>query len=156
MTNPGYIGNKDIIEGLGKVLADTFILYFKTHSFHWNVEGPQFKTLHELFEEQYTELWQATDEIAERIRALEGYAPNNYEEMTKAGNLQSVGQTPDYNEMVSMLANDNSTIVSETLYPALRTAEEAGDEATVDMMIARIAVHEKAAWMLRSINKDAA
>lgn len=147
--------NTAIVEHLNKVLADTFQLYFKTHSFHWNVEGPQFRSLHEIFEEQYTELWGATDEIAERIRALDAYAPSNWTSMIKNANLDETGQTPDALAMVSQLANDNDKIVSDTLYPALRIAEDAGDEVTVDMFIGRIQIHEKAAWMLKSIAKTA-
>lgn len=147
------MSSKEIANGLTKVLADTFVLYFKTHSFHWNVEGPHFKGLHDLFEEQYTELWTATDEIAERIRAVGEYAPNSWEAMFKNASLQETGQTPDYKGMISMLANDNSAIV-DVMKPVLKTAEEQGDEVTVDLMIQRMAVHEKAAWMLRSLGKN--
>lgn len=147
--------SKSITDGLSKVLADTFILYFKTHTFHWNVEGPHFKQLHELFEEQYTELWGATDEIAERIRTLGEYAPNSWSAMAKNASLQETGQTPDAMAMVEMLANDNKAIV-EVMKPVLHTAQEHGDEVTADLMIQRMAVHEKAAWMLRSLLKDAA
>ena len=149
------MSNKEIAAGLTKVLADTFVLYFKTHSFHWNVEGPQFKALHELFMDQYTELWNATDEIAERIRALDEYAPNSWDGMVKNASLQETGQTPDAGAMVEMLANDNVAIVG-TMKPVLQAAQDAGDEVTADIMIQRIAVHEKAAWMLRSMGKNAA
>ena len=149
------MSSKDLCEGLTKVLADTFVLYFKTHSFHWNVEGPQFKSLHDLFMEQYTELWNATDEIAERIRSLGEYAPNNWETMFKSASLQETGQTPDAKAMVEMLANDNIAI-TQTMKPVLESAQEAGDEVTADLMIQRIAIHEKTAWMLRSISKNAA
>ena len=87
--------NKDVTEGLTKVLADTFVLYLKTHSFHWNVEGPNFHSLHELFEEQYTELWEATDELAERIRALGEYAPNGWADMNKHASLKEAGNLPN-------------------------------------------------------------
>lgn len=146
--------NKAVIEGLNKALADTFILYFKTHSFHWNVEGPHFKALHDMFEEQYTELWNATDEIAERLRALGAYAPNSLGAMTKNAALEETGQTPDWQAMAQMLANDNSAIVESTLRPVFHTAEEADDEVTMDLMIQRMTVHEKAAWMLRSLTKN--
>lgn len=145
--------NKKIISALNKVLADTFQLYFKTHSFHWNVEGRRFKTLHELFGEQYTELWAATDELAERIRSLGAYAPNSWSEMIKNASLSEVGQIPEATDMVKQLASDHDDIVSEALYPALKAAEDAGDQVTVDMMVARIAVHEKTAWMLKSTAK---
>jgi len=144
--------NKDIADGLRKVLADTFVLYFKTHSFHWNVEGLQFKSLHELFMTQYTELWTATDELAERLRAMDYYAPNNWKEIYDNASLQEVGQTPDAGAMVKMLANDNSAI-AESIKPVLDAAQAQGDEVTTDLLIGRMAVHEKAAWMLRSLGK---
>lgn len=143
------MSSKTLADSLKVVLADTFVLYFKTHSFHWNVTGPHFKSLHELFEEQYTEIWQATDIIAERIRTLGAFAPNNYEEMTKVATLTPSGQTPDEQSMVQILAEDNRAIV-KTLYDAMKTAENDNDEGTVDLMVERIRVHEKAAWMLES------
>ncbi len=143
------MSSKTLANSLKVVLADTFVLYFKTHSFHWNVTGPHFKSLHELFEEQYTEIWQATDIIAERIRTIGEYAPNNFEEMTKVATLRSSGQTPDEQSMVQILAEDNRAIV-KTLYDAMKTAENDNDEATVDLMVERIRTHEKAAWMLES------
>lgn len=143
------MSSKTLADSLKVVLADTFVLYFKTHSFHWNVTGPHFRSLHELFEEQYTEIWQATDDIAERIRTLGEYAPNNYDEMAKVATLTPSGQTPDEQSMVQILAEDNRAIV-KTLYNAMKTAENDNDEATVDLMVERIRVHEKAAWMLES------
>ena len=145
--------SKEISEALRKALADTFVLYFKTHSFHWNVEGIHFRALHILFEEQYTELWNATDVIAERIRALGHYGPNSFKDVQKDATLEETGQLPDSKEMIRQLANDNEAIVENSLMPALRTAEEAGDEASVDLMVARITVHEQAAWMLKSMTK---
>lgn len=147
--------NTEIAKGLTAVLADTFVIYFKTHSFHWNVEGPHFKPLHEMFEEQYTALWKATDELAERIRTIGSYAPDNFKTILEKASLRESGQTPDADAMVEMLANDNTEIV-KNIYNVLRTAEEAGDEATVDMLIQRIEAHEKAAWMLRSTAKKSA
>lgn len=143
------MSTKKIAESLKKSLADTFVLYFKTHSFHWNVTGAQFKSLHNLFEEQYTETWLATDEIAERIRALGDYAPNNYEELAKISTITPSGQTPDAQSMVQILAEDNRAIV-KTLYETLKTAENDNDQVTVDLMVGRIRAHEKAAWMLES------
>jgi starvation-inducible DNA-binding protein len=102
-----------------------------------------------MFGVQYTEMWNAMDEIAERIRTLGAYAPNTYAEMIKCANLKETSQTPDADSMVDILANDNSAIV-ETLYKALRAAQDAGDEGTTDMMIGRSQIHEKNAWMLRS------
>ncbi len=147
------MSRKEIADGLTRVLADTFVLYFKTHSFHWNVEGPHFKALHDLFEEQYNELWKATDEIAERIRMIGEYAPNSMEAMSKHATLQETGQTPDYKGMIDMLANDNSAIV-DVMKPVLENADDQGDEVTVDLMIQRMTAHEKAAWMLRSLGKN--
>lgn len=148
------MNKKAIAEKLHDVLADTFVLYFKTHSFHWNVTGPHFHSLHEMFEEQYTELWEATDEIAERIRQLGEWAPNNYIDMSKKASLQGAGQLPDADGMLEQLVSDNKAI-TETIYKALRTAEEEGDEATLDMMVQRTQAHEKAAWMLESSMKKA-
>lgn len=144
--------SKRVAEALTKVLADTFVLYFKTHSFHWNVTGPHFKSLHELFEEQYTAMWEATDEIAERIRSLNEYAPNNYVEMSEKAEIQPSSQTPDAQSMLDILADDNRTIV-KSIYEALRVAEEEGDEVTVDLMVQRSTQHEQFAWMLES-SKD--
>jgi starvation-inducible DNA-binding protein len=144
-----------ITDGLTKLLADTFVLYFKTHSFHWNVEGPHFKSLHDLFMEQYNELWMATDEIAERIRAIGSYAPNSWQEMVKGASLQETGQTPDATAMVAMLANDNSNL-AENMKPFLKVVQGEGDEVTADLIIQRMTVHEKAAWMLNSIAKGVA
>ncbi len=139
-----------VAQGLTKVLADTFVLYFKTHSFHWNVTGPQFKSLHDLFGVQYTEMWTATDVIAEQIRTLGEFAPNAFKDILAAASLKETGQTPDAKEMVKRLAADNRAIVEKTLYPALHAAQEAEDEATADLLIGRIQAHEKAAWMLES------
>ena len=144
--------NKKIVEGLTKVLADTFVLYFKTHGFHWNVEGINFKSYHELFEEQYNELWTVTDEIAERIRALDEYAPTTFASLIEKSDIKEQSKKLSANDMVKELANDNAKM-AELIFPVLREAEDAGDEATVDMLIARVAVHEKAAWMLRSFSK---
>lgn len=143
------MSSKTLADSLKVVLADTFVLYFKTHSFHWNVTGPHFKSLHDMFEEQYNEVWKATDIIAERIRTIGEYAPNNYEEMTKVATLTPSGQTPDEQSMVQILADDNRAIV-KTLYDAKKTAENDNDEATIDLMVERIRAHEKAAWMLES------
>jgi len=143
------MSNKDVAKGLNKVIADTFVLYFKTHSFHWNVTGPRFKSLHEMFEEQYTEMWEALDILAERVRALGEYAADNPNDLMKGATLQHVGQTPDSEEMIDMLANDNREIV-KTLKDGIKTAGENNDDATEDMLIARIQAHEQFAWMLES------
>lgn len=143
-------GNKELVNGLTSVLADTFVLYYKTHSFHWNVVGEHFRSLHTLFDEQYTAMWQASDIIAERIRQLDGAVPINLVALMKYSSLQETGQTPDAMAMVQELANDNAAIVSH-LYPVLKKADELGDQNTVDMLTSRVQQHEKAAWMLRSV-----
>lgn len=140
----------NVTQGLEKVLADTFVLYFKTHSFHWNVEGHDFHTLHTLFEEQYTELWTVSDEIAERLRALGAYAPDNFASILKTANLSETGQTPSADEMVKILLSDHEAIVG-TLKAALKAAQDEDDEVTADLLIGRMNVHEKTAWMLRSL-----
>lgn len=143
----------EVTQELQKVLADTFVLYFKTHSFHWNIEGPQFHTLHTLFEEQYTELWTISDDIAERLRALNAYAPDNFSSILKMASLTEVGQTPDANEMVKILLADHEAIV-KTLATALKAAQAADDEVTAGLLIDRMTSHEKTAWMLRSLQKS--
>jgi starvation-inducible DNA-binding protein len=155
MEKPVYMKGKDnkaVVEGLTGILADTFVLYYKTHTFHWNVVGENFKALHELFEEQYTDLWTFTDEVAERIRALDANVPINLTELKKHAKLQETGQIPDAMAMVEQLANDNAEIVN-VIFPVIRKCQEAGDEGSVDMLNKRVQVHEKAAWMLRSIAK---
>jgi starvation-inducible DNA-binding protein len=139
----------DLQSALKVVLADTFVLYFKTHAFHWNVTGPRFKSLHEMFEEQYTEMWQATDALAERIRTIGAFTGNNPQDIMKDATLEHVSQTPDANEMIKMLANDNREIV-KSLKKAAHAAAESDDPATEDLMIERIQIHEQAAWMLES------
>jgi len=131
------------------LLSDTYALYFKTHAYHWNVTGPRFHDLHAMFEEQYTELWQATDEIAERIRALGVLAPISYEEMTASASIKHDAETPDANAMVANLVAGHEQVV-RTARAALKLAEEHGDEATSDLVSPRITAHEKTAWMLRA------
>jgi starvation-inducible DNA-binding protein len=141
-----------LANALQKALADSFVLYFKTHSFHWNVEGPNFHSLHLMFEGQYTEIWAALDELAERLRAMDEYAPISYTEMIKNAHIDESSQMLSAMDMVKTLAEDNLAVV-DTLQSALEIAQDAGDEATGDLMIVRIAAHEKAAWMLRSTAK---
>ncbi|MCK5284579.1 MAG: DNA starvation/stationary phase protection protein [Alphaproteobacteria bacterium] len=139
-----------VTECLNKVLADTFILYFKTHSFHWNVEGAQFKALHDLFDEQYNELWIATDEIAERIRALGEYSPNSWASMVPYTELSEENNIPDAITMIKQLASDHKSL-AKSLKPYLKIAQETEDEVTADLFITRMSVHEKTAWMLTSL-----
>jgi starvation-inducible DNA-binding protein len=131
------------------VLADTYALYFKTHVYHWNVTGPRFHDLHALFEIQYNELWTATDEIAERIRALGVMAPNSYGAMNDAASLTSQADKLTADEMVADLLAGHEAVVA-TIRGALTLAGEHGDESTADVLTPRLTVHEKTAWMLRS------
>ncbi len=142
-----------VAEALNKVLANSYVLYFKTHSYHWNVEGPLFKALHDLFELQYTELWQALDVLAERLRALDVYAPINSADMVKNSTLKSSIKIPDGKTMASELAKDN-TELAKILMESISIAQDAGDEVTTDMLIGRANIHEKNAWMLRSMITD--
>ncbi len=141
---------QQISEGLSRLLADTYTLYLKTHNFHWNVKGPLFNTLHAMFEEQYTELATAVDDIAERIRALGFPAPGSYAQF---GGLTSIGEetnVPSAEEMIAQLARDQEIVV-RTAREVLPVAEEAHDAPTADLVTQRMQTHEKTAWMLRSM-----
>jgi len=143
-----------IAEGLSRVLADTYTLYLTTHNFHWNVTGPHFNSLHAMFMGQYTELWGATDVLAERIRALGHYAPGSYAEFGKISTVPDVPQTPPKAmEMVRILVKGHET-VSRIAREFIPVAEEAGDDPTADMLTARCTVHDQTAWMLRSLLED--
>jgi starvation-inducible DNA-binding protein len=135
---------------LSNVLADTFILYLKTHNFHWNVTGPMFHTLHQMFEEQYNELWSAVDAIAERMRSLGFIAPGTYGEFTKLTYLQESPAARNSGEMIAELLRDHET-AARTARSALVAARTAVDAPTEDLLTQRLAAHEKAAWMLRSL-----
>ena len=141
---------KKVAEGLSKLLADSSILYLKTHNFHWNVEGPMFNTLHQMFMEQYTELWNALDLIAERIRALGEYAPGSYKKYAKLTSLTESEDVPNATEMIQQLLEGHEAVArtARSIFPA---AEKAGDEASLDLLTQRIQLHEKTAWMLRSL-----
>ncbi|NBC26410.1 MAG: DNA starvation/stationary phase protection protein [Bacteroidetes bacterium] len=140
---------KKIADGLSKVLADTYMLYLKTHNYHWNVTGEHFHSLHEQFEEQYTELAAAIDEIAERIRALGHRAPASFREYNEITTIDEDNVQPKAMEMVRRLAVDNETVL-RTARQALPACEEAGDEASIDLITERLHTHSKTAWMLRS------
>ncbi|MFP5476741.1 MAG: Dps family protein [Gammaproteobacteria bacterium] len=143
-----------IAEGLSRVLADTYTLYLTTHNFHWNVTGPHFNSLHAMFMAQYTELWNATDVIAERIRALGHYAPGSYAEFSKIATVPDVPlQPPRAMEMVRILVKGHET-VSRIAREFIPVAEEAGDDPTADMLTARCTVHDQTAWMLRSLLEE--
>ena len=151
------IGIKDrdrekIAQGLSRVLADTYSLYLKTHNFHWNVEGPMFNTLHLMFMEQYTELWTALDLVAERIRSLGYPAPGTGSEFAKLTSIDETSGQPDAMEMVRLLVVGHEA-VARTARSAFPAAEKGGDESTVDLLTQRLQVHEKTAWMLRSLLK---
>jgi len=141
-----------IAQGLSRVLADTYTLYLKTHNFHWNVEGPMFNTLHLMFMEEYTELWNALDLIAERIRALGFPAPATYREFAKLSSIEETEGVPEALDMVRLLVSGHEA-VARTARAAFPAAEKAGDESTCDLYTQRLNIHEKTAWMLRSLLK---
>jgi starvation-inducible DNA-binding protein len=144
---------KDIADGLSHLLADSYTLYLKTHNFHWNVTGPMFNTLHLMFEGQYTELATAVDEIAERIRALGHPAPGSYAQFTKLSKVKEETGTPSAEEMIKQLVEAHET-VARTARQVFPVAEEANDEPTADLLTQRLQVHEKTAWMLRSLLEE--
>jgi starvation-inducible DNA-binding protein len=155
MSQPIEIGiseadRRAIAEGLSRLLADTYTLYVKTHNFHWNVTGPLFNTLHLMFEQQYTELATAVDEIAERIRALGFPAPGSYKQFGALTSVEEEEGVPSAEEMIAQLAKDQET-VTRTAREVFPVAEKANDEPTADLLTQRMLVHEKTAWMLRSM-----
>jgi starvation-inducible DNA-binding protein len=156
---PVQIGISDkqreaIAQALSKVLADTYTLYLTTHNFHWNVTGPMFNTLHLMFMGQYTELWNAVDPIAERIRALGFSVPGSYQEFAARSSLPDVpSQPPKATDMISVLVVGNEA-VAKTARAALKIADAAGDQPTADLLTQRLDIHEKTAWMLRSLLED--
>ena len=139
-----------IAGGLARVLADTYTLYLQTHNFHWNVTGPMFNTLHLMFEQQYNELALAVDQIAERIRALGFPAPGSYKDYAKLTRIQEVDGVPNAEEMIRILVKGQETVV-RTAREVFPSAEGANDEPTADLLTQRMHVHEKTAWMLRSL-----
>src|ERR1044071_2543381 len=147
------VADKDgqrVAGALSIVLADTFILYLKTHNFHWNVTGPMFHTLHQMFEEQYNELWLAVDAIAERMRSLGVIAPGSYREFTRLTYLQESPVARNAGEMIAELLGDHET-AARTARLALAAARTAVDAPTEELLTQRLGAHEKAAWMLRSL-----
>ena len=141
---------KEIAEGLAKLLADTYTLYLKTHNFHWNVTGPMFETLHLMFERQYTELATAVDQIAERIRALGFPAPGTYGEFSRLASIKEESGVPNAETMIRQLVDGQEAVVrtARSVFPVV---ERAHDEPTADLLTQRMQVHEKTAWMLRSL-----
>lgn len=144
---------KEIAGGLSRLLADTYTLYLKTHNFHWNVTGPMFSTLHLMFETQYTEMWAATDLIAERIRALDEVAPGSYSEFGKLSSVPEAKGVPPAREMISQLLEGHEAVI-RTARSIIPNAEASQDEATLDLLTQRMQLHEKTAWMLRSLLRD--
>lgn len=141
---------KSIADSLCHLLADTYTLYLKTLNFHWNVTGPQFSTLHLLFEGQYTELAAAVDEIAERIRALGHPAPASYSAYAKLAKVKEATDHPTAHEMIKRL-NEDQHIVCETANKVFKIASQHDDQATADLATRRLQIHEKTAWMLKSM-----
>lgn len=140
-----------VADALNKNLADTYAVYMKTHAYHWNVTGPQFHSLHEMFEEQYRELWEALDEIAERVRALGVFAPTSGKQFSDLSPITSADTSPPAaGKMVENLLEDHETLIRRSR-EGLATAEEAGDAASADLLTVRIQTHEKFAWMLRAM-----
>ena len=141
---------KEIAAGLSVLLADTYTLYLKTHNFHWNVTGPMFQTLHLMFETHYNEMALAVDLIAERIRALEQPAPGSYAEFGKLTTIKEAVGVPKAQDMIRQLLEGHEVVIqtSRRVFP---DAEGAGDQATMDLLTQRLQLHEKTAWMLRSL-----
>jgi starvation-inducible DNA-binding protein len=139
-----------IAQGLSRLLADTYTLYLKTHNFHWNVTGPMFQTLHLMFETQYNELALAVDQIAERIRSLGVPAPGTYKQYAQLSSIKEDDGIPKAQDMIRLLVEGQEAVVktARSLYPIV---ESASDEATADLLTQRIQLHEKTAWMLRSM-----
>jgi starvation-inducible DNA-binding protein len=144
------IHRQKIAEGLSKLLADSYTLYLKTHNFHWNVTGPHFNSLHQLFEEHYTELATAVDDIAERIRALDFVAPGSYSQFSKLTSIKESIDVPNWQDMIHQLIEAHETVV-KTARSLLNIVDEAGDEVTQGLLGERMSIHEKTAWMLRSL-----
>lgn len=141
---------REIADGLSRLLADTYTLYLKTHNFHWNVTGPMFQTLHLMFEQQYNELALAVDLIAERIRALGFPSPATYSAFTRLSSIKEDEGVPDATQMIRLLVEGQETVVrtSRSIFPVV---DQAHDAPTADLLTQRMQVHEKTAWMLRSL-----
>jgi starvation-inducible DNA-binding protein len=139
-----------IAQGVSELLADTYTLYLKTHNFHWNVVGPKFHDLHLMFEAQYTELSTAVDDVAERIRTLGFPAPATYSQFAQLSSIKETEGVPSADEMLRILTSDNETLI-RTARRILPLAQEANDESTASLISDRMVIHEKTAWMLRSL-----
>lgn len=155
MNTPINIGiseadRKELAQGLSRLLADTYTLYLKTHNYHWNVTGPMFQTLHLMFETQYNELALAVDLVAERIRALGVYAPGTYSQYVQLSSIKEESTIPSAQEMIRNLVQGQEAVI-RTARSLLPLADKASDESTADLLTQRLQLHEKTAWMLRSL-----
>jgi starvation-inducible DNA-binding protein len=139
-----------LVNALSDVLADTYFLYLKAHNFHWNVEGPRFRSLHNMFEAHYRDLWESLDDIAERIRALGAYAPGTYAKLKARSTIVETESVPPAEAMLDALIADNQTVIA-TLRTAVSVAEDHSDPASADLLTERLRAHEKQVWMLRSM-----
>lgn len=147
----GGEGREKVAGVLKKALADTYAVYMKTHGYHWNVTGPQFRSLHLMFEEQYQDMWNALDDLAERIRALGVYAPGSGRQMAEISSIEDGdNDVPSAETMVQNLVRDHEA-VSASFREAIEVAEEVNDTGSADLLTARLQFHEKTAWMLRSM-----
>jgi len=146
------MSNQPVIDGMKKVLADNFALYLKTQNYHWNVEGPMFRALHEMFEEQYTDLAEANDDIAEIIRALGEKAPGTFEYYAKATSIKPGNENASAKDMAKELADDQ-VLIAESLTEALKAAQDAEDEVVAGYIADRLTAHRKTKWMLDSMAK---
>jgi starvation-inducible DNA-binding protein len=144
---------EELVGKLSNLLADSYTLYLKTHNFHWNVTGPMFQTLHLMFEQQYTELALAVDLLAERIRSLGHPAPASYAAFGRLSSVPDTDGVPKALEMVKILVADHETVI-RTARLVVKAAEDAGDQATADLATQRLQIHEKTAWMLRSLLEE--
>ena len=144
---------RSIADGLSRLLADTYTLYLKTHNFHWNVTGPMFQTLHLMFETQYTELAEAVDLVAERIRALGFPAPATYQDFARLSSVKETGGVPKADQMIRLLVEGHEA-VARTARAVFPVAEKANDQPSADLLTQRMQVHEKTAWMLRSLLEE--
>ncbi|MBL4619627.1 MAG: DNA starvation/stationary phase protection protein [Marinicaulis sp.] len=144
---------KSVAEALNATLADTYSLYMKTHAYHWNVTGPQFHSLHTMFEQQYNEMWMALDEIAERVRALGVFAPMSGKQFADLSAIDNAETSPPVaSKMITQLLEGHETLIKRARQ-GLSTAEESGDAASADLLTVRIQIHEKTAWMLRALTE---
>lgn len=141
--------NHEVIQSLSILLADSYTLFLKTQNYHWNVTGPHFSSLHTMFQTQYEELFTAVDDVAERIRALGEKAPGSFAAFAKLAKIKEETGSPSADDMIRTLANDHETLASDA-DAVLKAATETGDDATGDLAIARIQLHQKTAWMLKA------